>query len=250
MTKARKNPRSKKTPLLILLMLLLILVGLVMIVYPKIETYHQEKLLSSGVAEWYTSQEPHIPETTTAENSEELKIVYPELLETMQEYNLKIYQENQSGLVDAWSYQANMFDLAQYGLDTEIVGLIRIPAIDVELPLYLGATYDHLSLGFAQLSQTSMPIGGDNTNCVVACHRGWRGAAYMRDADKLEIGDTVYMENFWETLVYQVCETKIIEPNDVDQVLIQPGRDLLTIVTCTPYGVGSHRLLIYCERKN
>ena len=163
-------------------------------------------------------------------------------------YNVSIYMDGQAGLVDAWSYQKESFDLAQYGIEDSIAGYITIPSIDVEMPLYLGASYENLRMGFAQLSQTSMPIGGNNTNCVVACHRGWNGAVYLRDADQMEIGDEVILQNLWETLNYEVCEIEVIAPYEIDKVLIQQGRDMLTIVTCTPYGVGSHRLILYCER--
>ena len=210
-----------------------------MIIYPEYKAQQQEYSMEQDAEDWLNKY---------TNDSLEPKEDFSELYKAMQEYNNIIRDNEQSGLVDAWSYQADIFDLKKYGVEDDTVGIISIPAIDVELPLYLGASYDNMSRGFAQLSQTSMPIGGTDTNCVVACHRGFQGAAYMRDADKLKAGDMVYLINFWDTLCYEVSEIKVIDPHEIEEILIQPGKDLLTIVTCTPYRVGTHRLLIICER--
>ena len=174
---------------------------------------------------------------------------YPELLAAMREYNERIYAEGQSGLVDAWSYEAPSFDLTEYGIEDDVIGVLSVPSINLQMPIYLGATYGHMAAGAAHLSQTSLPIGGVNTNCVIAGHRGWSGAPYFLNMDKVEVGDTVTVTNLWETLTYQVCEIRVIEPNDIDAVLIQPGRDMLTLITCHPYASGGkYRLVVYCER--
>ena len=103
--------------------------------------------------------------------------------------------------------------------------------------------------GAANLSQTSLPIGGENTNSVIAGHRGYGGASYFRYIDKLQIGDTVTVTNLWEELTYRVSEIKIIYPNEVEEILIQPGRELLTLLTCHPYASGGkQRYLVICER--
>ena len=126
--------------------------------------------------------------------------------------------------------------------------ILSIPKMDLELPIYLGATTEHLAGGAAQLSQTSMPIGSENTNCVLAGHRGWYGALFFRHIELLEIGDEIMITNLWETLTYTVSEIKVIEPNEIDEILIQPGRDLVTLLTCHPYGSGGrYRYVVYCE---
>lgn len=232
--------------ILTILFLLMFLAGLAMVLMPKVQEAQMNNEIRKELYFWKDSYQP----TTGVDESKilETEPIYPDLLSAMAAYNEKIFTEGQSGLVDAWSYQQETFDLTQYGVEDRIVGYITIPAIGIELPLYLGCSYENLTKGFAQLGQTSMPIGGMNTNCVVACHRGWNGAAFLRDADQLKIDDTVEMRNFWETLQYRICEIKIIEPYEVNEILIQPNKDMLTIVTCTPYGVGSQRLIIYCER--
>jgi sortase A len=100
------------------------------------------------------------------------------------------------------------------------------------------------------LSQTSIPLGGENTNSVIAGHRGWGGASYFRYITKLEVGDEVIITNLWETLTYEVVEIQIIMPNEVEKILIQPGRELVTLMTCHPYASGGRqRYLVICEPK-
>ena len=139
--------------------------------------------------------------------------------------------------------------LEDYGLADEVFGVISIPSLELELPLYLGASKEHLSDGAAVLSQTSIPIGGNNTNCVIAGHRGWYGASYFRHIDQLRPGDEVIITNLWESLHYTVVETTTIQPNDVEAIHIQENRELLTLLTChPPASGGKERLLVFCER--
>jgi sortase A len=106
-----------------------------------------------------------------------------------------------------------------------------------------------MAKGAAHLSQTSLPVGGMNTNCVIAGHRGYSGAAFFRYVPELKPGDEVIISNLWETMTYVVTETKIIMPNEVDQILIQEGRDMITLLTCHPYASGGkQRYLVFCDR--
>ena len=141
--------------------------------------------------------------------------------------------------------------MKDYGLEDEVFGVISIPAMDLNMPILLGATEKKLAEGAAHLSQTSLPIGGNNTNCVIAGHRGYNGASYFRYIEKLRIGDCVSITNLWETLEYRVVQIKIIYPNEVEEILIQEDRDLLTLLTCHPYASGGkQRYLVICEREN
>ncbi len=177
------------------------------------------------------------------------RIEHSELLADMQDYNQSLWDDRQSGLNDPSDYIQPVFLLSDYGIGSEAFGVISIPKLGLEMPLYLGATQQHLADGAAVLSQTSIPIGGDNTNAVIAGHRGWNGAAYFRYITDLTPGDVVFITNLWEELRYQVIETKIIAPNEIDQVLIQPECDLITLLTCHPYASGGkQRFLVICER--
>lgn len=241
--------------IIILIMLLLFLAGLILFLYPHIQgavTDRYMKERAREVLERIESEETQ-PEEETSTKTETLPEViqrdHAKLWEAMTAYNETIWEQRQSGLCDPWAYEQPSFTLGDYGLEDEAFGVLTIPAIDLEMPVYLGAGYDHMAAGAAHLSQTSLPIGGDNTNCVIAGHRGWGGASYFRYVTDLLPGDTVYITNLWETLAYTVTETKIIDPNDVEDILIQPGRDMLTLLTCHPYASGGkQRYVVYCER--
>ncbi|MCD8015084.1 MAG: class C sortase [Lachnospiraceae bacterium] len=173
---------------------------------------------------------------------------FAELYRSMQEYNEKL-AENGQKLVDAWSYAQEPIDLDGITTEDGAVGYIRIPAMDVTLPLYIGATTENLSKGAAVLSETSMPIGGESTNCVIAGHRGYSGMPYFREIEKLKEQDAVYVTNPWETMTYTVEEIRIVSPDDVESVLIVPGKDQITLLTCHPYmSHGKYRYLVICRR--
>lgn len=251
---ARNKPSSQNsttTLLVISILVILILIGCGLISISFLETAVHEKKVVQEVHSFqqlvsvYKSEAILSPEPEEPENKQDH---YEQLYTAMEAYNQGLFENGQTELKDAWSYQAEVFDLANYGYALDAVGVVRIPDIEVEMPLYLGASYDNLSKGFAQLSQTSMPIGGENTNCVIAGHRGWKGMPYMRDVEMLEIGDRIFVENPWETMEYRISEIILIDPWDTKCIYIKPGRDVLTLFTCHPYGVGSHRYVLICDR--
>ena len=145
---------------------------------------------------------------------------YPELLAALQEYNRQLYAEKQSSLIDLEACEEPAADLTAYGIEDEIIGVLEMPTMELTMPVYLGASDGHLAAGAAVLGSTSVPIGGDSTNCVIAGHRGWRGADYFRHIDKLAVGDEVRITNLWETLTYTVADIQIIQPHEVDKIKI------------------------------
>lgn len=174
---------------------------------------------------------------------------YSELLAALQEYNRQLYKEKQCNLTNLEACEVPATDLTAYGIEDEVIGVLEIPAMELTMPVYLGASDAYLAAGAAVLGNTSAPIGGDNTNCVIAGHRGWRGADYFRHIDRLRAGDTVKLTNLWETLTYTVTDIEIIQPHEVEKIKIQPNRDLLTLLTCHPYASGGkQRYVVYCER--
>ena len=242
---------GKLRGLLITVMLLVFLAGLASILYPYIWGAAVDSSIASTAKDFLEREEPELPATTVIIDSIKPEKVkpYPELWEDMVRYNQNIAAQGQSGLSCAYDYQKASFQLADYGLPDEIFGVLSIPAIDLEMPIYLGATEQHMADGAAHLSQTSLPIGGMDTNCVIAGHRGYSGASYFRYLDQLHVGDRVSITNLWETLTYRVCEIRVIDPSDVEEILIQPGRELLTLLTCHPYASGGRqRYVVYCER--
>lgn len=177
------------------------------------------------------------------------KLPYGDLYLAMAKYNQEIFMNGQKYLDSVEAYSNECLDVRSYGLESDIVGSIYFPGLDVSFPLYLGGSMAHLNNGVAQLSQTSMPIGGINTNCVVAGHRGWSNGKYLKDIELIQVGDVLEVTTLWEIMHYRVTEIKVIMPRDVESILIQPGRDMLTIVTCHPYGTGGrYRYLLLCDR--
>ena len=245
---------SKLRAFLIALMLLVFAAGLAFLLYPSLWGAAVDQKISLNAQGFLNRDEtaPTIPDVIVTVDSpiepEETRD-YPELWADMVRYNETIYTQGQAGLSCEYDYQKPSFTLTQYGLADEVFGVISIPAMELEMPIFLGATEQHMADGAAHLSQTSLPIGGENTNCVIAGHRGYNGASYFRYIDKLKVGDLVSVTNLWERLTYRVCEIKIIDPHDVTEILIQPGRELLTLLTCHPYASGGRqRYVVYCER--
>ena len=218
-----------------LLAALLVVVGLCVLLWPVFTGYRLQADADEAAQAFLEERKP--------EQS------YPELLATLQDYNQRIYAEKQSDLTSLEACEEPAVDLAAYDVGDEIIGVLEIPTMELTMPVYLGASDEHLALGAAVLGNTSAPIGGDNTNCVIAGHRGWRGADYFRHIDRLQVGDTVTLTNLWETLTYTVADIQIIQPHEVDKIKIQPNRDLLTLLTCHPYASGGReRYVVYCER--
>ena len=172
---------------------------------------------------------------------------YSELRKAMFDYNEQLYLSGQSGLIDQLSYEKPDFLLSDYGIDSDILGYITIPSIEVKLPIYNGASKENMAKGAAYLANTSLPVGGDNTNCVIAAHTRYKGIHMFKRITELKTGDEIYITNFWETLVYKVCETKVINPKDSQNIYIQENRSLVTLSTCHPYPNNYQRYLVYAE---
>lgn len=230
---------------------LAILLGLALLIQPTAAQWWTSTRNAKTAAQFAARAEaqPTAPaaEETTAEPPEPER-AYPELYAAMQDYNAEIYAGGQSGLTDPFAYEEAPLDLAAYGYDDDVLAVLWIPRLNLELPVYLGASRENLAKGAALLGQTSMPLGGENTNTVIAAHRGYYGAEMLRNVQQIQIGDKITLTTPWDTLVYRVCELKIIQPDDINAVLIQPGRDLLTLTTCHPYTQNTQRYLVIAER--
>lgn len=138
--------------------------------------------------------------------------------------------------------------LVNFIKEDDIVGTVVIPKIKEELPIYLGATGEHLSMGVGQIGGTSFPIGGQDTHTVLAGHRGYQGAKMFRNLDQLQNGDKFYIHIFGKQLTYEVTRREVIYPNQVEKLAIVKGKDKVTLLTCEPYTSSKYRLLIYGER--
>lgn len=170
------------------------------------------------------------------------------LFQEIVDYNQSIYQDGQSGFSDPWGYEQSPIDLT--GFENGIFGYIEIPSLGQTFELYIGATAENMSKGVAIMGQTSLPVGGENTNCVIAGHRGYnRNKTFFKQIEEIQDGDMIYIRNPWEKLTYKVESVDVIEPDDLDAVRIQEGRDMVTLLTCHPYAShGRYRYLVYCTR--
>ncbi len=129
-----------------------------------------------------------------------------------------------------------------------IMGYIEIPSIQCSLPIYHGTGDSVLQTALGHIEGTSLPVGGAGTHCVLSGHRGLPGARLLTDLDKLTEGDRFLLRVLDETLIYEVDQIRIVEPQELDALAIEPDKDYCTLVTCTPYGVNTHRLLVRGRR--
>ena len=201
--------------------------------------------MDSAVAQNSATAKPHTQNTPgeTMQNGFDSDTLYQFLMAE----NKRLYEAGQKDLKDAFSYEVAGIDLSQFGIEDNVIGYIHLPSINMELPIYLGANKANMRKGAVHLTQTSYPIGGENTNCVIAAHRG-SSLVMFRNIHKINAGDSIFITNFKEILTYRVVELKIISPNDIEKILIQTGRDLVTLVSCNPLGANYERYLVYCER--
>lgn len=173
---------------------------------------------------------------------------YPELYRQMQAYNENLVLSAQANLNTKLAYEQPSFELSEYGVKDDTAAYIEIPAVGVVLPVYLGAGEENMKRGAVHLSETSLPLGGANTNCVIAAHRNYPNAELFTDLVDVEPGDEVIITNLWTTLTYRVVETATIYEDEVDKLLIQDGKDMLSLFTCTYTGERRDRFVVYCER--
>lgn len=221
-----------KRNLINLLGIILMGIGTFLFLSPDFSAYKQQKNADQEIEAF--EKEKKIPK--------EKDPLYKEALQ----YNQKIYKEGQKNLKDVWSYRTSPIELKD---GKSNFGYIKIKKMNVKLPLYLGATLENMRKGAAIMGETSLPIGTKNSNCVIAAHRGYQGIPYFREIEKLKVGDKVIIQNPWEKLSYRVEKIKIIKPDDSNQIRIQKGKDMVTLLTCHPYrSHGKFRYVVYCIR--
>lgn len=228
------------------IIILLFAAGIAVIFYPAVTSYLSKQKSNDVISTFEQVADEYIESEQPDDNvqTEQSQQLYAD----MQAYNRVIYEDGQSNLKDPFVFETPAFDLTSYGFENNVAGYVSIPRMEVELPIYFGATKENMALGAVSLGYTSTPIGGENTNIVLAAHRGYRGTAMFRNIEAMQIGDKVYITNLWETLTYKVVEAKVILPTDIDEIRIQDGRDMLTLITCHPYTKNYQRYVVYCER--
>jgi sortase A len=212
-----------------IILVLMLFVGVCGLLYPSVSQY------------WNTKTQ-----TRAVENYQEiLASIEPEdfdkYFEKADKYNQALNEINQP-LINYGKLQnyQEILNIAGNG----VMGYVTIPKLSVELPLYHGISAEVLNVACGHLEGTSLPVGGESTHSVLSAHRGLPHAKLFTELDKLEIGDTFTITVLDRTVTYQVDQIKIVRPDVIEDVQIVQGEDLCTLLTCTPYGVNSHRLLV------
>ena len=205
------------------------LVGICVLLYPAFSNYWNSKTQSRVIVNYESVLEHLEPEDYTA--IFQAAYDYNEALREV-EFPLRDYKQV-PGYYDALKIEG-----------TTIIGYVVIEKIGVELPVYHGTSEQVLNRGVGHLEGTSLPVGGESTHCVMSAHRGLPSAKLFTDLDRLEMGDTFQISILDQVLTYQVDQVKVVTPKEVDDLQIVEGKDYCTLLTCTPYGINTHRLLV------
>ena len=164
-------------------------------------------------------------------------------------YNDNLKKHQHELLTNEQSYQSPALNLSSYGITSGVYGYISAPSIGLELPIYLGGNDENMALGAAHMTYTTLPVGGKSTNCVLSGHSGYIGRIFFDYLPNLNIGDEIVVENYWNTLTYQVTRKQINKSYESADCFITDGKDLLTLITCISDGHGGFdRFYVIAER--
>lgn len=216
------------------LLLFILFIGLSLLLYPSVSDYwnsfHQTRAIAS-----YAEQVANLDNNA-----------YDQLWEEARAYNQSLLARSNSYLLsqEQKAEYERLLDVSGLG----IMGYIEIPSIDCSLPIYHGTEESVLQIAVGHLEWTSLPVGGMSTHCVLSGHRGLPSAKLFTNLDKLREGDTFLLRVLDEVLTYEVDQILIVEPQETGALQIVEGRDYCTLVTCTPYGINTHRLLVRGRR--
>ena len=216
-------------------------IGLGVFLYPYVYNYVYNKQASEAISNFIEK----LPEKDTG--SEKSDTIYPELYKALAEYNIKLANGAQISLNSNTSYKKFPVSLKDYGFDDDMIGYITLPTIGMEQPLYLGASDENLKAGVTVMGYTSAPIGGENTNCVIAGHSTWRGAKRFKYIENLKAGDEVFITTFWGQRKYIVSHMAVIDDNDFASIYIQTAKDMVTFMSCHYQNGVKMRYVVYCE---
>ena len=214
-------------------MVLMLFVGVCGLLYPSVSQYWNTKTQSRAVANYQDILAALKPEDYTA------------YFDEANQYNQDLAA---LGFPLTEYHQLTNYDQTLNVSGSGIMGFITIEKIGIELPIYHSISSEVLNVACGHLEGTSLPVGGESTHCVLSAHRGLPHAKLFTQLDKMELGDTFTITVLNQTLTYQIDQIKVVRPDEIDDVQIVAGEDLCTLLTCTPYGVNSHRLLVRGKR--
>lgn len=227
MEKQRSQKRGSGSTILLVILLLL---GLSLLLYPTVSDYWNSFTQSRAVA-------------TYAEQLEQLDTEKYDQIWA----DARVYNEELATLQNGLALPDSLMERYDQLLSVDgsgIMGVVEIPSIGVSLPVYHGTSDPVLQVAIGHVDWSSLPTGGESTHCVISGHRGLPSAKLFTHLDQLQIGDLFMMQVLDQVLTYEVDQILIVEPHEVDSLMISEGKDYCSLVTCTPYGVNSHRLLV------
>lgn len=228
------NNAAKKNKIIFILLIVVLLAGLSLLLYPVISDYWNSLHQSRAIATYMEA----VTELDDA--------AYEEWWNGAQAYNAALIKNQnrfQPGEDEKEAYE-KLLDISGHG----IIGYVEVPSINVTLPIYHGTDDEVLQVAIGHIEGSSLPIGGPSTHCVISGHRGLPSSRLFTDLDHLVEGDIFILRVLDEVLTYEVDQIRIVEPDDISLLGIEEGQDFCTLITCTPYGVNSHRLLVRGHR--
>ena len=233
-----KSKEKKKFTIKDIIRLIVLLVAFSVLLYPTFSSYLNEKNSSKVVSNYDA-------ESVKLSNAEK-----EQMLADARAYNQEML--GNIDLIDPFSQTNTEIDERYQNLlnvdGSGMMGYIRIPKIKVELPIYHGTSETVLQAGVGHFWGTSLPVGGESTHTVLTGHRGLPTKTLFTNMDKLKVGDIFYIKVLGETLAYQIDQILTVLPEETEALSIEPGQDYATLVTCTPYAINTHRLLVRGER--
>lgn len=215
---------------------LMFVVGLGVLIYPRISDLYYKMEASEQITAFESGK--------SKMDDEEIK----RRMGLAFAYNDALVKGNLSDPFDSERFEEGVAEYARMLEVHEQIGHVNIPKLSLDIPIYAGTAEVVLQKGIGHLEGTSLPVGGNSTHAVITGHRGLPTAKLFTDLDKLVIGDKFYIHNIGEIIAYQVDQVLVIEPTDFSELLIAPGHDYVTLLTCTPYMVNSHRLIVRGHR--
>lgn len=226
--------KKKKGMSSTIIIVLVLIAGLSLLLYPSVSDYWNSFHSSVAIADY---------SKLVSDISEE---EYDKLLSAAQSYNNKISEKDNIFYLD--DEQKKEYNELLNITGTGIIGYIEIPNIKISIPVYHGTSEATLQIAIGHLEWSSLPVGGKSTHCVLSGHRGLPSAKLFTDLDKLVVGDVFVMRVLDDAYTYEVDKIMIVEPDETDDLVVIEGGDYCTLVTCTPYGINSHRLLVRGHR--
>jgi len=230
----KKKKKSKLNTVINIFLVLILLAGLSLLLYPTFSDLWNSTRQSKAISS-YAKEVAKLTKEDYTKLWEDARAYNAGILER---YNLYLPSEEEEA-----TYQ-ELLNISENG----IMAYIDIPKINIKLPIYHGTSESVLQVAIGHIEWSSLPIGGESTHCIVSGHRGLPSAKLFTDLDEMVVGDQFYIHVLDQTLAYEVDQINIVLPEELENLMIEEGQDYVTLVTCTPYGINTHRMLVRGHR--